>query len=155
MPWRSNSLESRCRALIKSPRQSSRARTRSRAASWLTLGIDTDVTSSKRSNRDRCSASRASVLTRSPALTGAGIRCEVVAPSKLQRPSLVRSVNTGASHHCRIDRAGDSLLGNPRTWVSGAPARNPQLNADGHPYRLVLDQDPLQGMVGDLVDVVA
>jgi hypothetical protein len=29
-----------------------------------------------------------------------------------------------------------SLLGSPRTWVSGAPARNPQLNAEGHPYRL-------------------
>ena len=52
-------------------------------------------------------------------------------------PTLVRSVNTGASHHCRIDRAGDFLLGNPRTWVSEAPARNPQLNADGHPYQLV------------------
>ena len=49
---------------------------------------------------------------------------------------LVRSVNTGASHHCWIDRAGDSLLGNPRTWVSEAPARNPQLSADGHRYRL-------------------
>src|SRR5271166_7191969 len=52
-------------------------------------------------------------------------------------PTLVRSVNTGASHHCRKDRAGDSLPGNPRTWVSEAPARNPQLNAGGHAYRLV------------------
>src|SRR5271165_1712642 len=51
-------------------------------------------------------------------------------------PTLVRSVNTGASHHCRKDRAGDSLLGNPRTWVSEAPARNPQLNAGGDAYRL-------------------
>ncbi len=32
-PWRSSSLDSRCRARIRSPRQSSRARTRSRAAS--------------------------------------------------------------------------------------------------------------------------
>ncbi len=38
----------------------------SRAASCTTLGTVTDVTSSNRSNRARCIASRASVLTRSP-----------------------------------------------------------------------------------------
>ena len=38
----------------------------SRAASCATLGTLTDVTSSNRSNRARCIASRASVLTRSP-----------------------------------------------------------------------------------------
>jgi hypothetical protein len=38
MPCRSSSLDTRCRARIKSPRASSRARTRSRAASCSTLG---------------------------------------------------------------------------------------------------------------------
>ena len=38
-------------------RQSSRARTRSRAASWSTPGTVTDVTSSRRRRRARCSAS--------------------------------------------------------------------------------------------------
>ena len=41
MPWRSSSLDSRCRARIRSPRASSRARTRSRAASCSTLGTVT------------------------------------------------------------------------------------------------------------------
>jgi hypothetical protein len=40
-------------------------------------------------------------------------------------PTLVRSEVTGASHICRIGRAGSPLLGNPRTSVSEAPARNP------------------------------
>ena len=66
MPWRSRSLDSRCRARIRSPRQSSRARTRSRAFSWSTLGTDTAVNSSSRSSRARWTASLASVLTRSP-----------------------------------------------------------------------------------------
>src|SRR5680860_737460 len=39
------------------------------------------------------------------------------------KPTLVRSVNTGASHTCRHCRTGP-LLGNPRDCVSGAPARN-------------------------------
>ena len=42
------------------------ARTRSRAASWSSDGITTAVTSSNRNNRARCTASLASVLTRSP-----------------------------------------------------------------------------------------
>jgi hypothetical protein len=33
----------------------------------ITLGIDTEVTSSRRSKRDKCKASRESVFTRSPA----------------------------------------------------------------------------------------
>lgn len=49
---------------------------------------------------------------------------------------LVRSINTGASHHCRIDRAGDSLLGNPRIWVSEDPARNSRTQPMVSPYRL-------------------
>ena len=65
-PWRSSSFESRCRARIRSPRASSRARTRSRAASCSTLGTATAVTSPSRSSRARCTASLASVLTRSP-----------------------------------------------------------------------------------------
>jgi hypothetical protein len=40
-------------------------------------------------------------------------------------PTLVRSVNTGASHNCRIGRTGGRLLGNPRICVSQAPAHNP------------------------------
>src|SRR5664279_4147822 len=43
-----------------------RARTRSRAASCATVGTTTGVISSRRSNRARCWASLASVLTRSP-----------------------------------------------------------------------------------------
>ena len=42
-PWRRSNFDIRCRAPIKSPRQSSRARTRSRAASWAALGITTST----------------------------------------------------------------------------------------------------------------
>src|SRR5450756_687102 len=66
VPCRSSSLDVRCRARIRSPRTSSRARTRSRAASCATVGTTTGVISSRRSNRARCWASLASVLTRSP-----------------------------------------------------------------------------------------
>ena len=40
MPLRSSNFDTRCRARIRSPRTSSRARTRSRAASCSTLGTD-------------------------------------------------------------------------------------------------------------------
>ena len=50
---------------VRSPRQSSRARTRSRAASCSTVGTVTAVGSSIRSSRASSNASRASVLTRS------------------------------------------------------------------------------------------
>src|SRR5664279_4968816 len=63
VPCRSSSLDVRCRARIRSPRTSSRARTRSRAASCATVGTTTGVISSRRSNRARCWASLASVLT--------------------------------------------------------------------------------------------
>jgi hypothetical protein len=66
-PCRSSSLDSRCRTRIKSPRASSRARTRSRAASSTTDGTRTAVNSPNRSSRANSTASRASVLTRSPA----------------------------------------------------------------------------------------
>jgi hypothetical protein len=49
---------------IRSPRQSSRARTKSRAASCSMLGIVTATISPRCSNRAKCRASRASVLTR-------------------------------------------------------------------------------------------
>jgi integrase len=39
-------------------------------------------------------------------------------------PTLVRSENTGASHTCRIGRARELALGNPRECVSEAPADN-------------------------------
>src|SRR5665647_725173 len=65
IPWRS-SLESRCRARIRSARAASRHRTRSRADSSTWVGTRTATISSRRSNRARCRASRASVLTLSP-----------------------------------------------------------------------------------------
>ena len=46
------------------PRQSSRARTKSRAASCSMLGIVTATISPRCSNRAKCRASRASVITR-------------------------------------------------------------------------------------------
>jgi hypothetical protein len=64
--WRSTASRCRCRARIRSPRTSSRARTRSRAASCATVGTSTGTISPSRSNRASSSASRASVLTRSP-----------------------------------------------------------------------------------------
>src|SRR4051794_39499372 len=51
---------------IRSPRTSSRARTRSRAASCSTLGTATATISPRCSRRARCRASRTSVFTRSP-----------------------------------------------------------------------------------------
>jgi hypothetical protein len=66
MPWRRSSFDNRCRPAIRSPRQSSRARTKSRAASCSTLGIVTATISPRCSNRAKCRASRASVLTPSP-----------------------------------------------------------------------------------------
>ena len=67
IPCRSSSLDNRCRARIRSARAASRARTRSRAASCDSLGTPTETTSSRRSSRARCNASRASVFTRAPA----------------------------------------------------------------------------------------
>ncbi len=66
MPWRNSSFDNRCRARIRSPRQSSLARTKSRAPSCATVGTTTGVISPNRSNLARCTASLASVLTRSP-----------------------------------------------------------------------------------------
>jgi hypothetical protein len=59
-------FDNRCRAVIKTPRKSSRARTKSRAASCSTLGMATATISPKCSSRAKCRASRASVLIRSP-----------------------------------------------------------------------------------------
>ncbi|MFB9072714.1 hypothetical protein ACFFX0_16520 [Citricoccus parietis] len=58
-------------------------------------------------------------------------------------PTLVRSVNTGASHNCRQGRARGFLSGNPRISVSEAPARNPSRTATGQyiPSRLVRTQE--------------
>jgi hypothetical protein len=65
-PWRSRSFDSRWRARIRSARASSRARTRSRAASSAWVGTRTPGSSPMCSNRASRSASRRSVLTRSP-----------------------------------------------------------------------------------------
>jgi hypothetical protein len=96
---RNSSLETRCRTRIKSPRTSSRTRTRSRAASWLTVGTRTETISSSRSSRASSTASRLSVLTRSPAgacqLRGCGDlaadpdRCHRPGQTKAGGPSLV------------------------------------------------------------------
>jgi hypothetical protein len=67
IPCRRSSFDNRCRTHIKSARASSRARTRSRTASISRSGTVPAVISSGRSNLARCAASRASVLTRSPA----------------------------------------------------------------------------------------
>jgi hypothetical protein len=166
IPWRSNSFESRCRARIRSARAASRTRTRSRADSSTSVGTRTGTTSSRRSSRASSIASRASVLTRSPAGrtildaaatsqrtpaavnaranpnpvgpvsytaahgpgrpaihritssasgTSRALNTSPVVPSIAaaatdractSSPTLVRSMNTGASHNCRIGRAG-------------------------------------------------
>jgi hypothetical protein len=59
----SSSFESRWRQRIRSPRTSSRARTRSRIASSSTVGTRTGTSASIINNRSTRSASRASVLT--------------------------------------------------------------------------------------------
>ena len=46
-------------------------------------------------------------------------------------PTLVRSVNTGASHNMSDRPSRQPLLGNPRICVSEAPARNPS-HSSGH-----------------------
>ena len=67
MPRRSNSFDSRWRAAISSMRASSRARTKSRADSSASVGTRTATSSSIFSSLASSTASRASVLIRSPA----------------------------------------------------------------------------------------
>ena len=66
IPWRNSSFESRCRQRIRSTRTASRARTRSRSASSSRPGTRTGCSLPASSNRASSSASRRSVLTRSP-----------------------------------------------------------------------------------------
>src|SRR5665213_1397399 len=70
MPWRSSSLESRCRQRIRSTRTASRARTRSRNASSSSPGTLTGCSFPASSSRASNSASRRSVFTRSPLARG-------------------------------------------------------------------------------------
>jgi len=70
---------------MRSRRASSRARTRSRAASCDSLGTLTVTISPNRSSLAMCSASRASVFTRSP--TG---RCSFEGASTSQRTPAAR-----------------------------------------------------------------
>jgi hypothetical protein len=204
MPCRSSSFESRCRDRIRSPRTSSRARTRSLAASCSTLGTRTGTNWSIRSRFAGCRASRASVLTRSPggrcSFDGAttthripaAVNCRAnpkpvgglvghrdrrrqlrhhsVTPRNVghtrrretspvtvsnphptmdractSRPTLVRSVNTGASL-ATVGADGASPVGNPRQLAGEAPApstgRGPLIAT--HIVKSARDGRPLQ-----------
>src|SRR5664280_2959755 len=116
VPCRSSSLDVRCRARIRSPRTSSRARTRSRAASCATVGTTTGVISSRRSNRARCWASLASVLTRSP-----DGRCSFDGAATTHR--MLWSVRTGPARSRSVRPRTPPRPGRAAPAASPAPPR--------------------------------
>jgi hypothetical protein len=107
---RKSSLLSRCRARIRSPRQSPSARTTSRNCTSATVGTNANLSSPAASNLTSRSASRRSVLTRSP-------DARATLPAATTRKSIPRPF---------ASRASPNAVGPPHTQHEQDRATSPQ-----------------------------